>query len=137
MRAPRTAAVAALALFLGGTGCAPAASGGATPADGLYPEGVPAPTVRVTNNHWSTMNVFAMRGSSRFRLGMVTSMSSRVFRIPTSVMGGEGRVQLMADPIGSTVTFTAPAVYVHAGDQVRFDIQNHLPISHVSVFRTH
>lgn len=136
MRALHTAAVAALVLSLAGAGCAPAASSGYSPA-GPYPESAPAPTVRVTNHNWATMNVYAMRGSSRYRLGMVTSMSTAVFRIPTTVMGGQGRVELLADPIGSTRTFTAPVVYVHAGDQVQFDIQNHLPISSVSVFRMH
>ncbi len=91
-------------------------------------------TVRVTNNNWADMNVYLVRGTARFRLGTVSSMSTQIFRVPAGAMGGVGGLRLLADPIGSSNGFLTPAVHVSAGERVDFDIQNQLPISSVSVW---
>ena len=139
MRSVLAAAVAVLAVVVPGGACAPAASGGAAslPAE-LSPATTAAPvTVRVTNNHWSNMTVYAVRGTARFRLGMVTSMATEVFRLPASVAGAAGGVRLLADPIGGSEQFLAPAVFVARGEEVKLDLQNHLQISSVSVRERH
>ncbi|HEU0079279.1 MAG TPA: hypothetical protein VFQ76_16610 [Longimicrobiaceae bacterium] len=138
MRSVLATAVAVLSVVLGGA-CAPAASGGAA---SLPPElsrsgtGAP-PTVRVTNNNWSNMTVYAVRGTTRFRLGMVTSMQTEVFRLPASLTGGAGGVRLLADPIGGSEQFLTPAVFVTRGEEVKLELENQLQVSSVSVWGRH
>ena len=136
MRMLRKAA-AVVSITLSAGACASAAGGSAAgPESGPY-SGQRGATVRVTNNNWATMTVYAVRGTSRVRLGMVNSMATQVFTLPRSVMAGASGLRLLADPIGSNRVFLTPAVYVSAGEAVQFDIQNNLPISSVSVWRSH
>ncbi|MET0398933.1 MAG: hypothetical protein ABW277_19230 [Longimicrobiaceae bacterium] len=136
MRSVLATAVAVLSVVVLGGACAPAASGGAVL---LPPEMSPVstaapPTVRVTNNNWADMNVYAVRGSTRFRLGTVTSMATEVFRFPASLTSGATGVRLLADPIGGSEQFLTPAVYVGHGEEVKLDLHNQLQISSVTVW---
>ena len=144
------AAVAALGMVVSMGACASASGGGEfvstrfAPAGGgeaapaLAPAAVRArsesATVKVTNNNWNNMDVYMVRGGSRYRLGTVTSMSTEVFRVPQTLVGNTGGVQLLADPIGSSVTYLSPTIFVNAGETIRFDVQNQLSISSVSIF---
>jgi hypothetical protein len=111
--------------------CAPAASGFDN-APG--PQGGPAATVEVENNNWADMTVYVLRGGSRVRLGMVTSMGKSVFRIPASLLNTSGDVRLLADPVGSRDTYTTPIIQVNPGERIEFNIENHVAISNVSVW---
>jgi len=135
MRSLLRTAVAVASVGVFGGACAPAASGGAEAlAPEMYAGRPPAPpTVRVTNNNWSNMNVFAVRGTTRYRLGMVTSMATQVFRLPAA-LAGAGGVRLLADPIGGSEQFLTPAVYVRSGEEVKLELQNQLQISSISVW---
>ncbi|HEV2735691.1 MAG TPA: hypothetical protein VGV85_12675 [Longimicrobiaceae bacterium] len=134
MRSHLATAVAVLSVVVLGGACAPAARGGGSPAPEMYPEAEAPPTVRVTNHNWSNMTVYAVRGGTRIRLGMVTSMATQVFRLPGAILNGAGGVRLLADPIGGTEQFLTPAVQVSRGDEVKLEIHNQLQISSVSVW---
>lgn len=136
MRSLHAAAVAVMAVAVFSGACAPATgvgSGSYAPEE-LFPGRKAPPVVRVTNNNWSTMTVYAVQGTSRFRLGMVTSMSTAVLRIPASILASASGLRLLADPIGGSETFQTPAIHVSPGDEVQLDLQNHLPISSYSIF---
>lgn len=134
MRTLLTTVVAVLSLAVLGGACAPAAPGGAGAlAPELYGGSGAPPTVRVTNNNWSNMTVYAVRGTSRFRLGMVTSMATEVFRLP-GALADAGGVRLLADPIGGSEQFITPTVQVRSGDEVKLELQNQLQVSSISVF---
>lgn len=127
-------AVLAIGTLLGA--CAPS-TGRSLTSDGPTPG--PAPrrvntTVAVENNNWSAMTVYVLRGSSRVRLGMVTSMSSAVFKIPASLLNTGADVRLVADPIGSSQVFVSPNVQVREGERIELSLQNHLAVSSVSVW---
>lgn len=123
--------IAVLAIGVTTAGCAPAGNSyRSTPS----PEGRKATTVAVENNNWATMTVYAMRGASRHRLGMVTSMNKARFRIPSSLMAGGQELRLMADPIGSSQVYVTEAIQVRPGERVELTLQNHLAISSVSVW---
>lgn len=110
--------------------CAPRAgvkSGPAAPASA-------AASVRVTNNNWSDMTVYMERTGLRVRLGTVTSMGSQTFRVPGSVLGGEGDVRLVADPIGSRESYVTQPVQVWPGQMVAFKIENHIAVSSIAVW---
>jgi hypothetical protein len=124
----RELAIFALAL-------AAAACGGAKDVNGWASPGppIPATVVRVENNNWSDVNVYAVRSGQRFRLGTVPSISERVFRLPAgfSIPGGE--VELLVDPIGSSLTHSTGRIMFNPGDEIIWRIENHLPLSSYSL----
>src|SRR5262245_23572103 len=57
-------------------------------------------TVYVTNDNWLDLVIYAIRGSTKYRLGEVTGIQSAVFQIPEAIMNG-GAFGVYADPIGT------------------------------------
>jgi hypothetical protein len=90
--------------------------------------------VKVENRSWSDVNVYAVQGGMRYRLGMVTSMNTASLRVPVHAGQFTQEMQLVAVPIASEESFVSPMVQVYQGQQVAFTIQNHLAISSVAVF---
>ena len=109
-------------------------------ASGSSPQSGPAPSigesamVRVSNNNWADMNVYMVRSGMRVRLGTVTTMGTRSFRVPKSLMNASGELRLVADPIGSQDVHVSQPVQVWPGQTVQFKIENHLAISSVAVW---
>ena len=91
-------------------------------------------TIRVQNQNWSDVVVYAVRSGRKHRLGMVTSMSSARFRLPRGLALGAGDLRLVADPIGSNRSFTSEPIHLGTGQEVALSLQNHLPMSTVSVW---
>lgn len=91
-------------------------------------------TVRVENRNWSDVVIYAMRAGRSYRLGMVTSMNTIRFRLPPGLSVGGGDIRLVVDPVGSGRRFTTAPVMATAGQEVAFTVENHLPISSVSVW---
>ena len=91
-----------------------------------------AAEVQVTNNNWSDMVIYVVRGGSRFRLGRVSSLSTAEFKIPGALVGQD--VRLTADPVGLERPFRTEPIRVSPGQRVEFTVQNHLSISHYSVW---
>lgn len=85
--------------------------------------------VRVTNNNWSDMTIYLVRDGSQQRLGSVPSQSSHSFVVPTHLLVSAGRVQLMADPIGSSRTFLSPVLLISPGQKAEWQLENMLSLS--------
>jgi hypothetical protein len=85
--------------------------------------------VQVQNHNWEDMVIYAVRNSTRSRLGQVTSMSTVRFLIPRTFMGTGTDIRLLADPIGSSQVFLTDALLLSPGVQIDFYIENHLPAS--------
>jgi hypothetical protein len=90
--------------------------------------------VKVENRSWNDVNVYAVQGGMRYRLGMVTSMNTARLRVPARAGQFTQEMQLVAVPIASEESFVSPMVQVVHGQQVALTIQNHLAISSVAVF---
>jgi hypothetical protein len=121
------AAYAGLALLASTAACAPPAR----PAQ--PPSGYPAALVDVTNSSWFDVVVYSVGSGARFRLGMVTSMSSGTFRIPRrDVVAGSG-LRLLADPIGSRQIFVSERILVGPGQRVELTVMPQLPQSYYAV----
>ena len=56
-------------------------------------------TVRVINNNWHDVTVYAVRHGYHHRLGKVISFTSRVFTLPPTFLIWSGELRLIADPI--------------------------------------
>lgn len=88
-----------------------------------------AVTLRVVNNNWSDMRVYAVHLGSRVRLGTVTSMTTEKFEVPAFLQADVSDFQLLAVPIGGTQSVLSPVVHPSRGDEVVWGIQNHLGLS--------
>lgn len=103
---------------------------GAEPADA--PE-APETTIRVTNNNWANMVVYLVRSGVRVRLGTVNSMATAHFVVPRSVGAMHSDVRLVADPIGARTVYVTERLALMPGQAIEFTIENHLPLSTVTV----
>ena len=90
-------------------------------------------TVKVANYNWLDVNVYAVQGGTRVRLGSVTSMSSGTFQLPSRFLQQSTPVRLLVDPIGSTEGYMTDGIMVQGGQQVSFSVQNALQFSSISV----
>lgn len=91
-------------------------------------------TLSVTNNNWSNVTVFLVRGGQRVRMGMVTTMRTARFVIPKVFLRAAGDVRILVDPIGSSDSFQSSGFHVRPGQEVEFVVQNHLATSSVSIW---
>jgi hypothetical protein len=122
--------IAVLFVALAGmlTGCA----GPSNPQAGPLPA-VDAASVQVRNSNWMDMTVYVESGTVRVRLGTVTSMGVSRFDIPGSLLTGPGEIQFIADPIGLPSGFRSHELNVWPGQTIRFNIENQLTLSNVSI----
>ena len=92
-------------------------------------------TVRVVNNNWQDIRVYAVRGIYRRRLGTVTSLSSSVFTLPPTFLVQSEELRLMADPIGRRGTFVSEVLVVNPGDVVEWRLWNNIELSNIFIHR--
>jgi hypothetical protein len=79
----------------------------------------PRTSVRVENQGFSDMTVYAIRSGQRVRLGIATGNTTTTFTIPPNLIFGATPLRFLADPIGSNRTPVSDEITVQPGDQVR------------------
>jgi hypothetical protein len=89
-------------------------------------------SLSVTNNNWLDVTVFAVRGSSRWRLGDVTGNSTALLRIPGRMIVA-GMVQLLADPIGSDEIYLTGPISVSPDEDVQLTVAPRMRMSSYAV----
>jgi hypothetical protein len=99
---------------------------------GTVPD-APRSIVVVENNKWEDVNVFAVREGRKARLGMVTSMTSREFTLPSWMLIGAGDVRLLIDPIGSSTTHLTAPITLVGGERVDLRVENMMALSNFMV----
>ena len=92
-------------------------------------------TVRVVNDNWHDMTVYAVRSGYRRRLGTVTSFTSRVFTLPPAFLIPSDELRLIADPIGRRGAYVSEALVVNDGDVVEWRLRNNLRLSNIFIYR--
>ena len=128
MRARQFRGLLATAMLLSAVACArPGQAGDPSPSM------QDITTARITNNGWLDVNVYASRGGSRHRLGMVTGQNTQVFRLPRNLVDARG-VRLVIDPIGSPHGYETDLIAVSPGQQIDLVVQQRISMSHYSVF---
>jgi hypothetical protein len=90
---------------------------------GSKSKGAPIPpprtTIRIENQGFSDMTIYAIRSGQRVRLGTAPGNSNTVFTIPANLIFGATPLRFLADPIGSNRTPVSDEITVQPGDQVR------------------
>jgi len=88
--------------------------------------------VRVENLNWLDMRIYAVRqGGASWRIGTVTSNSTRELELPSWLSASNTEVRLVAAPIGSPQRYAAPPVIVSGGDVIELSLKNNLALSSV------
>jgi len=98
-------------------GLAVAACGGSKSKSAPIPQ--PRTTIRVENQGFSDMTIYAIRSGQRVRLGQATGNTTTTFTIPANIIFGATPLRFLADPIGGRGTPISDEITVQPGDQVR------------------
>jgi len=78
--------------------------------------------VRVDNQAFADMTVYAARSAQRVRLGIASGHTVTLFRVPSGLMSGLTPLRFIADPIGSTRASVSEEITVAPGDTVMMTI---------------
>ncbi len=81
-------------------------------------------SVRVENQSWHDVTVYALRETQRVRLGQVSANGVATFRIPDSLVSGASSVRFVVDPLGTGRTASSYEINAGRGDQLRLTIPN-------------
>ncbi len=92
-------------------------------------------TVRVVNDNWHDITVYAVRAGFRRRLGTVTSLTSSVFTLPQMFLIPSDNLRLIADPIGRRGAYVSEAIVISAGDVVEWRLWNNIGLSNIFIYR--
>ena len=79
-------------------------------------------SVRVDNQGFLDMTVFAARSAQRVRLGIATGHGIAVFTVPPDLINGLTPLRFIADPIGGSRPSVSEEITVAPGDTVMMTI---------------
>jgi hypothetical protein len=85
--------------------------------------------------HVLDMRVYLLRGATQMPLGSVGTLEKRTFAVPSSMVGHDGTVRLVADPMGSRQTYVSDYIQAALGDRVTWSLAPNLKLSQYSVRR--
>jgi hypothetical protein len=78
-----------------------------------------APTaIRVDNQSFSDMTVYAARSAQRVRLGLAPGNANTIFTVPPALISGLTPLRFIADPIGGNRASVSEEITVAPGDSV-------------------
>jgi hypothetical protein len=75
-------------------------------------------TVRVVNQRFPDMDIFALSSGQRIRLGLATGNSTTTLTIPQYLVGGLTPIRFLASPVGGVSAPVSEEITVKPGDQV-------------------
>jgi hypothetical protein len=87
--------------------------------------------VRVVNNNWLDMRIYAVVDDFRVRLGTVTGLSSETLTLRPGLLGPSAQVQLQAVAIGNRFASDVEDVVMFPGDKFEYRIENAVALSFV------
>jgi len=90
-------------------------------------------TVKVRNNGWLDMRVYAVAHGNRWRLGTAHTGQPLIVEIPRHLQGGIVPLQLVAYPIGGSGVAATEQLLLSPGDQVDWRLENYLAFSTVFI----
>jgi len=83
----------------------------------------------VENNNYLDMHIYGMRDGFYRSLGVVTGLSKAELTIPETLLTPGSDFQILADPIGGTLSYHTEAIVMGTGKEVDLTIQNDLALS--------
>ena len=104
-------------------------------AEATKPQRTPV-RVYVENHNFLDVDVFALRGATRIRLGTVRSSQGEFFDLPASATEAGNQLELLADPIGSRQQQRSGSLMINPGDIVEWRLGNSQSQSTIAVWST-
>lgn len=92
--------------------------------------------VRVVNNNWLDVNIYAVTGARTWRLGTVRSFQEIDFELPRWLLSGAYEVTLVTDPIGSRHGNISNRVIFTPGDVVQLNVENAINMTNAWIVGT-
>jgi hypothetical protein len=89
--------------------------------------------VKVRNNGWLDMRVYAVTRGNRWRLGTASTGQLMTVEIPRHLQADIVPLELVAYPIGGSGVATTEELLLSPGDQVDWVLENTLAFSSVSI----
>lgn len=89
--------------------------------------------VQVDNQNFSDMNIYLVKGGQRWLLGQAGGLTQTTLTVPSSLTPGDGRLRLLADPIGERQSISTPVLVVGPGQTVYWTIGSDSEMSTASV----
>lgn len=83
----------------------------------------------VENNNYLDMHIYGMRDGFYRSLGVVTGLGKAELTIPETLLTPGSDFQILADPIGGTLSYQTEAIVMGTGKEVDLTIQNNLALS--------
>ncbi len=94
-------------------------------------------TVNVVNRNFREIVVYVVRSSTRFRLGMVTSMRSAKFDVSRDLLVPGSVIQVVAEVVGSAENTRTDEIRVEPGLVIDWVIENEIIHSNYFVYMRH
>ena len=89
-------------------------------------------TMRVDNDAYAGVHVFALTGAARTQLGFVQGKSQAVIKVPAKLLVAEHSLQIYMRPIGGQV-YMLPVVSVSVGQTLALSISNDALYASISI----
>jgi hypothetical protein len=87
----------------------------------------------VENNNYLDMHLYGMRNGYYSSIGVVTGLSKAELIIPETLTTPGGEFQILADPIGGTVSYLTDPIILGTSREVDLTIQNALELSSFTI----
>jgi len=87
--------------------------------------------VRVVNNNWHAMRIYALVNGRSIRLGTVTGLTSETLTIRKSLVSFAADLEFVAQGIGSRSEIFRTSFQVFPGDVLEFRVENSIGLSFV------
>ena len=78
-------------------------------------------SVQIDNRNYSDMEIYVVRSGQRWLLGQAGGLTRTTLTIRNTV-GGDGRVRLVAEPIGGAAPISTPTLIVPQGQSIFWTI---------------
>lgn len=90
--------------------------------------------VTVHNQNWSTVHSYLLLDTRSVSLGQVTTNRAETFTVGAAVLGSHRSVRLLADPVGSTDTYTTEPILIEPGDRIEWTLRNPFSLSSIQLY---
>jgi hypothetical protein len=89
--------------------------------------------LRVRNENPANVRIYAVRSTTQYRLGVVTTFRTESFEIPALVYRSTGRVQFMVVPVGGGQNYVTEPILIAGTHRIDLRVSNPLVHSQVLV----
>lgn len=90
--------------------------------------------VTVHNQNWSTVHCYLLLDTRSVSLGQVSTNRAETFTVRSTVLGSHRSVRLLADPIGSTDSYTTEPILIEPGDRIEWTLRNPFSLSSIQLY---